>query len=99
MVAVEENYEEGKGIHVHILMQLTTEPDLSRAAFVRHFNSECVNIAAKSNKEDLMAAIGYVAKTGNYIEWGVFEHRGVEIKGDAKEYRFMRFVGECRGRY
>ncbi len=40
-----------------------------------------------------MAAIVYVAKAVNYIEWGVFEHRGVEIKGDADEYCFMRSVG------
>ncbi len=91
-ITLEQNHEKENGLHVHILMQFSTRHDLSREQFVKHFGSDSVHIASKPNKEALMNAIVYVAKTGNYIEWCVFEHRGVELKDSAEEYRFMRLV-------
>ncbi len=96
--SVEENFKEGKGIHVHILMQFTTRQQISKKQFEEHFNKGNVdpkfnlNLIPKMGKKAIINAICYTAKTGNYLEFGGFEWRGVEFKGNKEEYRFCLLV-------
>ena len=39
LVGLEENHEEGKGVHAHIFIQFSTYQKLSRKQFVEHFGT------------------------------------------------------------
>lgn len=89
LVGMEENHEEEKGLHAHIVMQFSTKQKLSRKQFVDHFGTDSLHISTKPNKEALLMALGYISKTGNTKQSGVFTHRGVEIDPNPEVYRFQ----------
>ena len=88
LVGLEENHEEGKGLHAHIVIQFSTKQKLSRDNFVKHFGTDTLHIATKPNKDALLMALGYVSKTGNVAQKGIFTHRGIEIDTNPEVYRF-----------
>ena len=89
LVGLEENHQEGKGLHVHIVIQFTTRQDLSRKQFVEHFGSDSVHIAKKASKDAMVMALGYVSKTGNVKQYGDFMFRGVPLDPNPEVYRFQ----------
>ena len=88
LVGLEENHEEEKGLHAHIVIQFTTKQQLFRRQFVDHFGSNCINIQTKANKESLVMALGYVSKTGNTKQYGDFMYKGVPLDANPEVYRF-----------
>lgn len=88
LVGLEENHEEGKGIHAHIFIQFSTKQMLSRKQFVDHFETDCLHISTRKSKDDLMQGLGYVSKTGNTSQYGVFTYRGQELDTNPEVYRF-----------
>ena len=89
LVGLEENHEEDKGLHVHIVIQFTTSQDLSRKQFVDHFGSDSIHIATKASKDAIVMALGYVSKTGNVRQYGDFMFRGVPLDPNPEVYRFQ----------
>ena len=88
LVGVEENYDEGKGVHVHIMLQFSTRQKLSRAQFVKYFGTDCLHIATKKDKSALLIGLGYISKTGNVVQGGTFTYRGLELDVDPEVHRF-----------
>ena len=88
LVGLEENHEENKGFHAHIVIQFTTKQKLARKQFVDHFGSDSLHIATKPNKDALLMALGYVSKTGTIKQWGDFTYRGSILDSDPEVYRF-----------
>lgn len=88
LVGLEENHEEGKGLHAHIVMQFSTRIDLGRSQFVKHFGSDSIHIATKPGKEAIVMALGYVSKTGTTSQFGEFMFRGVALESNPEVYRF-----------
>jgi len=98
LVGMEENYAEGKGLHAHIVIQFSTKQTLSRKQFVEHFGTDSLHVATKPNKEALIMALGYVSKTGNMAQRGVFTYKGVDIDANPEVYRFkyqVKSVGDA----
>jgi len=89
LVGLEENHEEGKGVHAHIVLQFSTRQLLSRKQFVDHFGTDSLHISTKPDKQALLMALGYVSKTGNTAQKGMFTHRGVELDSNPEVYRFQ----------
>jgi len=89
LVGLEENHEEEKGLHAHIVMQFSTIQRLSRKQFVDHFGTDSLHIATKPGKQALLMALGYVSKTGNVKQAGTFTHRGVKLSSNLEVYRFQ----------
>ena len=89
LVGMEENHEEGKGVHAHIALQFTTRQDLTREQFVKHFQSESIHISTMSSRSDLLNVLGYISKTGQTKQWGKFKERGQELEADPEIYRFQ----------
>jgi len=89
LVGMEENHEEDKELHAHIIIQFSTKQKLTREQFVKHFGIDSLHIATKPNKEALMMALGYISKTGNTEQRGVFTHRGIELDTNPEVYRFQ----------
>ena len=89
LVGLEENHEEGKGLHVHIVIQFTTRQKLAREQFVDHFGTDSLHIASKPSKDALLMALGYVSKTGNTKQWGDFVYRGIALDPNPEVYRFQ----------
>jgi len=89
LVGLEENHEEGKGVHAHIVLQFSTSQHLSRKQFVDHFGTDSLHISTKPDKQALLMALGYVSKTGDTVQKGVFTHRGVELSSNPEVYRFQ----------
>lgn len=92
LVGLEENHEEGKGVHAHIVIQLSTRTHLSRKQFVDHFGTESIHVSVPKNKNDLLNVLGYASKTGNTQQEGTFTHRGVELDANPEVYRFQHQV-------
>jgi hypothetical protein len=92
LVGLEENHEEGKGVHAHIVIQFSTSQQLFRRNFVDHFGDDGVDIRTKPNKEALLMALGYISKTGNTKQVGEFTHRGVALETNPEVYRFQYMV-------
>ena len=88
LVGLEENHEEEKGLHAHIVIQFTTRQKLSRDQFVKHFGTDSLHIAVKPNKDALLMALGYVSKTGNTKQWGEFMFRGTPLDANPEVYKF-----------
>jgi hypothetical protein len=88
LVGIENNQDEEKGLHVHIMIQFTTRPSLSRRQFVNHFGSDSLHISVKVKKDDLMDGLGYVSKTGNVASQGTFTYRNVPITEKTDVYKF-----------
>lgn len=88
LVGLEENHEEGKGVHVHIFIQFSTKQRLSRKQFVDHFGTDSLHISTRKGKNDLLQGLGYVAKTGNTAQDGKFTYGGVELDMNPEIYRF-----------
>lgn len=88
LVGLEENHAEGKGVHAHIFVQFSTRQMLSRKQFVEHFGTDSLHISTRRGKDDLLQGLGYVSKTGNTAQYGVFTYRGVELDTDPEVYRF-----------
>ena len=88
LVGLEENHEDDKGIHAHIFIQFSTKQRLSRKQFVEYFGTDSVHISTRKCKDDLLQGLGYVSKTGNTDQYGVFTYRGMEIDTDPEVYRF-----------
>ena len=89
LVGFEENHEDEKGLHAHIVIQFTTRHKLSRQQFVKHFESDTIHISAKPDKDALITALGYVSKTGNTRQYGAFMYRGVELDANPEVYKFQ----------
>ena len=92
LVGIEENHQERKGVHAHIVIQFTTRQDLSRRQFVKHFGTDSIHIAPKADKNALIMALGYVSKTGNNRSFGTFTYKGIEIPKDPDVLRFKHLV-------
>ena len=92
LVGLEENHAEGKGVHAHIFVQFSTLQKLSRKQFVEHFGTDSLHVSTRKSKDDLMQGLGYVSKTGNTEQYGVFTYRGMEIHTDPEVYRFKYLV-------
>ena len=88
LVGLEENHEEEKGLHAHIIIQFTTNQELSRRQFVKHFGTDSLHIAKKPSKDALLMALGYVSKTGNTKQWGEFLFRGTPLDANPEIYKF-----------
>ncbi len=88
LVGLEENHEEGKGLHAHIFVQFTTIQKLSRKQFVEHFGTDSVHVSTRASKDDLVQGLGYVSKTGNIAQYGTFTYRGVPIDTNPEICRF-----------
>ena len=88
IVGVESNHEEDKGNHVHIFLQFSTKQDLSRRQFIKHFGSDCIHISPRKTRHEVFQGLGYVSKTGNVLQHGIFSYRGVDIEADPVVYRF-----------
>lgn len=88
LVGLEENYVEGKGVHAHIFIQFSTRQKLSRRQFVEHFGTDSLHISTRKSKDDLLQGLGYVCKTGNTEQYGIFTYRSVPIDADPEVYRF-----------
>ena len=88
LVGLEENHAEGKGVHAHIFVQFSTVQKLSRKQFVEHFGTDSLHISTRKGKDDLLQGLGYVSKTGNTAQDGVFTYRSVELDTDPEVYRF-----------
>jgi len=88
LVGLEENHAEGKGIHAHIFVQFSTVQKLSRKQFVDHFGTDSIHMSTRKGKDDLLQGLGYVSKTFNTAQEGVFTYRGVDIDADPEVYRF-----------
>ena len=100
LVGLEENHGEGKGLHAHIFIQFSTKQRLSRKQFVDHFGTDSLHISTRKSKDDLLQGLGYVSKTGNTSQFGVFTYRGVEVDTDPEVYRFnyeVRNVKDAMG--
>lgn len=89
LVGLEENQEEDKGLHAHIVIQFTTRQDLSRKQFVEHFGSDTLHIATKASKDAIVMALGYVSKAGTTKQWGEFVFRGIPLDPNPEVYRFQ----------
>jgi hypothetical protein len=79
LVGIEENQEEGKGVHAHIVMQFTTRQNLVRQQFVKHFGTDAIHISSPKTKKDMVTILGYASKTGNTAIWGEFTYKNVAI--------------------
>lgn len=88
LVGLEENHEEGKGVHAHIFIQFSTYQKLSRKQFVEYFGTDSLHIGTRKSKDDLLQGLGYVSKTGNTAQYGTFTYRGVALDTDPEVYRF-----------
>ena len=88
LVGLEENHEEGKGVHAHIFIQFSTKQKLSRKQFVEHFGTDSLHIGTRKTKDDLLQGLGYVSKTGHTAQYGTFTYRGVELDTNPEVYRF-----------
>ena len=97
LVGVEENHQERKGVHAHIVIQFTTQQKLSRKQFMDHFGTDAIHIAPKPDKNALVMALGYVSKTGNTAQWGEFVYRGMALDADPEVYRFNYMVKDIDG--
>ena len=92
LVGIEANHEEGKGVHAHIVIQLSTRQNLSRAQFVKHFGTDNIHVSIPKGQNDLVNVLGYASKTGNTAQEGVFSYRGEDMSSDPEIYRFMARV-------
>jgi len=92
LVGLEENYDEGKGLHAHIVIQFSTRQDLVRRQFVEHFGSDTINVTMPKNKDGLLQVLGYAAKTDNTLQKGIFTSRGVDLDADPVVYKFQKEV-------
>jgi len=88
LVGLEENHEEGKGVHAHIFVQFTTRQTLYRNQFEKHFGTDSVHVSTRASKDDLLQGLGYVSKTGNIAQWGIFTYRSVPIDTNPEICRF-----------
>lgn len=88
LVGLEENHEEGKGLHAHIFIQFSTSQSLSRKQFVDHFGTSSLHISTRKSKDDLLQGLGYVSKTGNTEQHGTFTYRSMPIDTNPEVYRF-----------
>jgi len=88
LVGLEENHKEEKGLHAHIMIQFSTKQFLSRKQFVEYFGTDSLHIATKKDKQALLEGLGYVAKTGNIIQEGIFTYRSVELDPNPDVYKF-----------
>ena len=88
LVGMEENHEEGKGLHAHIFVQFSTRQILSRKQFEEHFGTNSVHVSTRASKDDLLQGLGYVSKTGNIAQYGTFTYRSVPIDANPEVYRF-----------
>jgi len=88
LVGIEENHEENKGLHAHIIMQFSTQQQMSRRQCVKHFGTDSIHIATKPNKNALVMALGYISKTGNTAQSGSFIYKGVPLEATPEVYRF-----------
>jgi hypothetical protein len=89
LVGLEQNHEEEKGLHAHIVVQFTTRQQLNRKQFVEHFGTDSIHIATKPSKDALLMALGYVSKTGNTRQYGEFLFRGVPLDSNPEVYKFQ----------
>ena len=92
LVGLEENHEEGKGLHAHIMIQFSTKQDISRKQFVEWFGTESVHVTSPTNKHDLLHMLGYIVKAGKHKQEGQFTYRGKPIDADPEIYRFHHQV-------
>lgn len=92
LVGLEENHEEGKGLHAHIVIQFSTRQKLSRKQFVDHFGTDSLHIAVKPNKNAIVMALGYVVKAGTFKQEGDFIFRGEPLESNPDVYRFQYTV-------
>ena len=88
LVGIEENHKEGKGVHAHIFVQFSTKQKLSRKQFVDHFGTDSLHISTRKGKDDLMQGLGYVSKTRNTAQFGIFTHRELPVEPNPEVYRF-----------
>ncbi len=93
LVGLEENHEEDKGVHAHIVIQFSTRQKISRANAVKYFGTDSLHISVlQKGKADLLNVLGYVSKTGNTKQEGLFSYRGENIAEDPEVYRFSYMV-------
>lgn len=96
LVGLEENHEEAKGLHVHILIQFSTRQKFDRDQIVECFDvqaSDSINFKGPENsKESIMNVLGYVSKTGNTEQFGNFSCRGTKFESNTTDYRFAYSV-------
>ena len=88
LVGIESNHTEEKDLHAHIVLQFTTSQDMDRKMFVKHFGTDSLHVTAKTSKNALLIALGYVSKTGNIQQIGDFVYRGVPIDSNPEVYKF-----------
>jgi len=92
LVGLEENHEEGKGLHAHIMIQFSTKQDISRKQFIEWFGTESLHVTSPTNKNDLLHMLGYVVKAGTHRQRGEFTYRGKPIDGNPEVLRFHHQV-------
>ena len=93
IVGLEENHKKAKGLHVHMLLQYSTKQDLGRGQFLKHFESEAVNVRAPGKgKQNILNLMSYVSKTGNIKKYGDFIYRGSVLTSDPVELYFQTQV-------
>ncbi len=88
LVGLEENHEEGKGLHAHIFVQFSTRQKLSHDQVGAHFGTDSVHVSTRASKDDLVQGLGYVSKTGNIAQYGTFTYRSVPIDTNPEVCRF-----------
>ena len=92
LVGLEENHEEGKGLHAHIVIQFSTKQDISRKQFVEWFGNDNPHVTSPTNKHDLLHMLGYIVKAGKHAQRGQFTYRGKPIDSNPEIYRFHHQV-------
>jgi len=92
LVGLEENKEEEKGLHAHIVIQFSTRQQLFRRNFVQYFGTDSLHISTPSNKDGLLNILGYAAKTNHMAQRGTFTHRGIGLDTNPEVYRFQHQV-------
>ena len=88
LVGMEENHEEGKGVHAHIFIQFSTKQKISRKQFEKHFGTDSVHFKTRKGKENLLQGLGYVSKTGNTAQYGTFTYNSLPIDENPEVYAF-----------
>src|SRR5665648_174153 len=72
LVGIEENNEEGKGVHAHIVIQFSTTQKIDRKQAVKHFGTDSLHISTPSKRVDLLNVLGYASKCGHTKQEGKF---------------------------
>jgi len=88
LVGLEENNEEEKGLHAHIVIQFSTRQQLNRKQFVEHFGTDSIHFSKPQNKHGILEVLGYASKTGNSKQTGMFTYRDVSLEADPEVYKF-----------